>query len=201
MRKLILTAILFFVIGITNFANAAEVDRAFYLGTPDISYPLIVAKNPAATEKINSVIRAEVKKILDDANAEIENKTFNSVTINVDYQIPCNHNGGILSVILTAYVNYEHSAHPSNSYYGLNFNAITGERIFSDSLNYTPAVVTQKLKNHAAQKGFPLNINDSGLTEVPTNFYYDDDMHVHFIFNQYEVAAYVVGIIDLDMAN
>lgn len=200
MKKFLMATIFFAVISVANFANAAEIDRAFYLGTPDISYPLIVSKNPAATEKINSVIRAEVKKILDDANAEVENKTFNSVTVNVDYQIPCNHDGGILSVILTAYVNYEHSAHPSTSWYGLNFNSVSGERIFSDSLNYNPAVVNQKLQKYAAQKGFPLNIDFQGLTEVPTNFYYDDNMHVHFLFNQYEVAAYAVGIIDLDMA-
>lgn len=200
MKKIFLSLIIFLVAVSANMANAAEIDRAFYLGTPDISYPLIVAKNPAATEKINSVIRAEVKKILDDANAEVENKTFNSVTVNVDYQIPCNHDGGILSVILTAYVNYENSAHPSNSYYGLNFNSDTGEKISAKSLNYTPQIVTQKLQKYATQKGFPLNINDDGLSEIPENFYYDDDMHVHFIFNQYEVAAYAVGIIDLDMA-
>ena len=198
--KLILGLIIFLVTATANFASAAEIDRAYYLGTADISYPVVIAKNSSATEKINSVIRAEVKKILDDANKNLADGTFNSVTVNVDYQIPCNHDGGILSVILTAYVNYEHSAHPSNSYYGLNFNSVTGERIFSDSLNYTPQVITQKLKNHAAQKGFYLNADFQELNEVPTNFYYDDNMHVHFIFNQYEVAAYAVGIIDLDMA-
>ena len=198
--KLILGLIIFLVTATANFASAAEIDRAYYLGTADISYPVVIAKNSSATEKINSMIRAEVKKILDDANKNLADGTFNSVIVNVDYQIPCNHDGGILSVILTAYVNYEHSAHPSNSYYGLNFNSVTGERIFSDSLNYTPQVITQKLKNHAAQKGFPLNVDFQELNEVPTNFYYDDNMHVHFIFNQYEVAAYAVGIIDLDMA-
>ena len=198
--KLILGLIIFLVTATANFASAAEIDRAYYLGAADISYPVVIAKNSSATEKINSVIRAEIKKILDDANKNLADGTFNSVTVNVDYQIPCNHDGGILSVILTAYVNYEHSAHPSNSYYGLNFNLNSGERIFSDSLNYTPQVVTQKLKNHAAQKGFPLNVDFQDLNEVPTNFYYDDNMHVHFIFNQYEVAAYAVGIIDLDMA-
>ena len=200
MRNFILAGILFFVIGIANFANAAEIDRAYYLGNPDVSYPVIIAKNPNATQKINAEIRAEVKKILDNANALIEDKTFNSVTINVDYQIPCNHDSGTLSVILTAYVNYENSAHPSNSYYGLNFNSDNGEKILSDSLNYPSQIITQKLQKYATQKGFPLNINDDGLAEIPKNFYYDDDMHVHFIFNQYEVAAYAVGIIDLDMA-
>ena len=200
MRNFIL-AVFIFVLSAANFASAAEIDRAYYLGAADISYPVVIAKNSSATEKINSVIRAEVKKILDDTNKNLEDGTFNSVTINVDYQIPCNHDGGILSVILTAYVNYEHSAHPSNSYYGLNFNLNTGERIFSDSLNYTPQAITQKLKNHAAQKGFPLNVDFQGLNEMPTNFYYDDNMHVHFIFNQYEVAAYAVGTIDLDAAN
>lgn len=200
MKNFLIATIFFAVISITNFANAAEIDRAYYLGDADISYPVVIAKNSAATQKINEVIRAEVQKILENANAVLEERTFNSMTIDVDYQVPCNHDGGTLSIILTAYVNYENSAHPSNSYYGLNFNSVTGERIFSDSLSYTPQVVTQKLKKYAAQKGFPLNIDFQGLSEVPENFYYGDNMHVHFIFNQYEVAAYAVGIIDLDMA-
>ena len=201
MKKIFLSLIIFLVTATANLASAAEIDRAYYLGAADISYPVAIAKNPVATQKINSVIRAEVKKILDTTNANIADGTFNSVTVNVDYQIPCNHDGGILSVILTAYINYEHSAHPSNSYYGLNFNSVTGEMIFSDSLNYTPQVITQKLKNHAAQKGFYLNADFQELSAIPENFYYDDDMHVHFIFNQYEVAAYAVGIIDLDATN
>ena len=206
MKKIFLSLIIFLVAATANFASAAEIDRAYYLGAADISYPVVIAKNPAATEKINAVIRAEVKKILDTANANIADGTFNSVTVNVDYQIPCNHDGGILSVILTAYVNYEHSAHPSNSYYGLNFNSDSGAQILSNTLteiakkptDYTPSDITAKLKKYAAQRGFYLNVDFQDLTEVPQNFYFDDNLHVHFIFNQYDVAPYAVGIIDLD---
>lgn len=199
-------AVFFLVLSAANFASAAEIDRAYYLGAPDISYPVVIAKNSTATEKINNVIRAEVKKIIDTANKNLEDGTFNSVTINVDYQIPCNHDGGILSVLLNAYVNYEHSAHPSTFCYGLNFNSDSGVRLTSDTLteiakkptDYTPADITAKLQKYAAQKGFPLNVDFQGLNEVPQNFYFDDNLHVHFVFQQYEVAAYAVGIIDLD---
>lgn len=205
MRNFIL-ALFIVVLSAANLASAAEIDRAYYLGAPDISYPVVTAKNPAATQKINSVIREEVKKILDDANSNIVDGTFNSVTINIDYQIPCNHENGILSVILNAYVNYENSAHPANFYYGLNFNSDSGVQLLSNTLteiakkptDYTPADITAKLKKYSLQKGFPLNLDFKDLTEVPQNFYFDDNLHVHFLFQQYEVAPYAAGIIDLD---
>ena len=200
MNKFIFAAIFFFVTGITNFSSAAEIDRAYYLGNPNASYPLIVTQNAETSTKINTAIRNEVKKILADINTEMEDGIFNAVTFDIDYRIPCNHEGGVLSVILTAYVNYERSAHPSNFCYGLNFNSATGERIFPDELNYTPEIITQKLRNYAANEDFPLNEDFAGFTEIPANFYYDDAMHVHFLFQQYEVAAYAVGIIDLDAA-
>ena len=200
MNKFIFEAIFFFVIGITNFANAAEIDRAYYFGNPDVSYPLIIAKNDVATSKINGVIRAKVKDIIDTTSTTMAEGNFNSVALNVDYQIPCNHEGGVLSVILNAYVNFENSAHPSAFCYGLNFNSNTGERIFSSNLNYTPEIVTQKLRNYAAKNGIYFFEDFQGLNEVPQYFYYDDNMHVHFLFQQYEVAPYAVGIIDLDAA-
>lgn len=200
MNKFIFAAIFFFVTGITNFSSAAEIDRAYYLGNPDVSYPLIIAKNDVATSKINGVIRAKVKEIIDTTSTTMAEGNFNSVVLNVDYQIPCNHAGGVLSVILTAYVNYERSAHPSAFCYGLNFNSATGERIFSSNLNYTPEIVTQKLRNYAAKNGIYLFEDFQELNEVPQYFYYDDNMHVHFLFQQYEVAPYAVGIIDLDAA-
>ena len=37
------------------------------------------------------------------------------------------------------------------------------------------------------------------LKNLPDNFYWDKNLHVHFIFQQYEIAPYAVGIIDVDI--
>lgn len=206
MKKLILTAILFFMVSIANFANAAEIDRAFYFGNPDVSYPLVIAKNTNATIKINTEIRAELKRFIEEVNARMIEGQFNSVTIGVDYQIPCNHENGILSIILTEYVNFENSAHPSTFWRSLNFNSDSGVRLLASSLteiakkptDYTPADITKKLRTFSVKNNLPLFPEFQGLTEVPEDFYFDDNLHVHFLFQQYEVAPYAAGIIDLD---
>lgn len=206
MRKLILAGIIFFVAVAANFASAAEIDRVFYLGNPDVSYPLIIAKNPEATAKINLEIRKQIQKMLDDLAKDMAENNFEAVTFSVDYQIPCNHENGLLSIILNEFVNFEKSAHPSTFLRTLNFNSSSGERITADSLSeiakheidYTPAEITRKLRIYAEKNNRPLYQDFQAVTSVPDDFYFDDDLHVHFIFQQYEVAPYAVGIIDLD---
>ncbi len=206
MKKFLMAAIFFVMVSITNFANAAEIDRAFYLGDSDISYPLVIAKNPDASIKINSEIRNEIKKFIEETNKQRAEGNFNSVVINVDYEIPCNHENGILSIILNEYVNFENSAHPSSYRRGLSFNSDSGARLTSDTLSeiakneidYTPEELTKKLRTYAAKNNLYLFQDFQRLTKTPEDFYFDDNLHVHFLFQQYEVAPYAVGIIDLD---
>lgn len=206
MRKFILTAILFFTVNAANLANAAEIDRVFYFGNPDISYPLVVVEKNDAAIKINSVIREEVKRFLTHIEKIKTEGNFSTSNVDIDYQIPCNHENGILSVILTEYVNFEGAAHPVTLRFAFNFNSDSGERITADTLteiakkptDYTPADITKKLKAFSAKNNLPLYSEFTEVTAVPENFYFDDNLHVHFIFQQYEVAPYAAGIIDLD---
>ena len=206
MRKIILAGIFFIMACAANFASAAEIDRAFYFGNPDVSYPLVIAKNIDATIKINQEIRAELKNFIDTVNKQMLEGDFNSVTVGVDYQIPCNHENGILSIILTEYVNFEGSAHPSTYQRTLNFNSDSGVRLTADTLSeiakheidYTPAELTKKLRAYSKKNQLPLYEDFQQLTKTPDDFYFDDNLHVHFLFQQYEVAPYAAGIIDLD---
>lgn len=185
-----------------NFANAAEIDRVFYFGNAEISYPLVIAKNDDATAKINRVIRAEVKHFIDG----LKDSENNIGGVGVDYEIPCNHENGILSIVLTEYVYFEGAAHPLTFKRGLNFNSDSGVRLTADTLteiakkptDYTPADITAKLKIYSKKNNLPLSTDFQELTAIPEDFYFDDNLHVHFIFQQYEVAPYAVGIIDLD---
>ena len=202
MRKLFFTLIIFFVTSAANFASAAEIDRVFYFGNAEISYPLVIAKNDDATAKINRVIRAEVKHFIDG----LKDSENNIGGVGVDYEIPCNHENGILSIVLTEYVYFEGAAHPLTFKRGLNFNSDSGVRLTSDTLteiakkptDYTPADITAKLKIYSKKNNLPLSTDFQELTAIPEDFYFDDNLHVHFIFQQYEVAPYAAGIIDLD---
>lgn len=202
MKKFILAGIFFIFVSAANFANAAEIDRVFYFGNSEISYPLVIAKNDDATAKINKVIRAEVKKFFDG----LKDSQNNIGGVGVDYEIPCNHENGILSVVLTEYVYFEGAAHPLTWKRGLNFNSDSGARLTADTLSeiakhgndYTPAELTRKLKAYSKKNNLPLSADFQELTVIPEDFYFDDNLHVHFIFQQYEVAPYAAGIIDLD---
>ena len=206
MKKFILAAIFFVVASAANFADAAEIDRAFYFGNAETSYPVVITKNLDATAKINLEIRNEVKRFIEWVNQQATENQFNNVTIGVDYQIPCNHENGILSIILTEYVNFEGSAHPSTFQRSLNFNSDSGVRLTADTLSeiakneidYTPPELTRKLRAYAEKNNIYLFEDFQQLTKIPDDFYFDDDLHVHFLFQQYEVAPYAAGIIDLD---
>jgi hypothetical protein len=206
MKKFILAGIFFITISLANFANAAEIDRAFYFGNSDLSYPVIFVKNEDAAAKINKEIRTEIKRFIDEVNKQMIEGSFHSVSISLDYQIPCNHENGILSVILTEYVNFEGSAHPATYQRGLNFNSDSGARLTADTLSeiarheidYTPVELTKKLRAYAKKNKISLFEDFQWLTQTPEDFYFDDNLHVHFLFQQYEVAPYATGIIDLD---
>lgn len=206
MKNFILAGIFFILVSVMNFANAAEIDRVFYFGNPDVSYPLVIVKNTDASLKINQEIRAEIKRLVDEVNNRMIEGNFESVTVNVDYQIPCNHENGILSIVLTEYVNFEGSAHPSTYQRTLNFNSDSGVRLLASGLteiakketDYTLPDITKKLQAYAKKNNIVLFDEAQQLTAIPEDFYFDDNLHVHFLFQQYEVAPYAAGIIDLD---
>ena len=197
MKKFIIAAALFLI---TNAASAAQIDSADYLGDININYPVVITENIDANAKINSAIRAEVQRFVDAIEKTARENDLKLAAISVDFSIPCNHTGGIVSVILTEYVNFEMAAHPSTFMRGLNFNSATGERITADSLkNITPEILTEKLKAHAKKNNLYLFEDLAALEKLPEDFYYDDDLNVIFIFQQYEVAPYAVGIIGVNV--
>ena len=57
----------------------------------------------------------------------------------------------------------------------------------------------EKLKAHCERKNLFLSRDALPLKKLPENFYWDEDLHVHFIFQHYEIAPYAMGIIDVDI--
>lgn len=208
MRRIFLAIAFLFAVIFSNSADAAKITPARYLGNDNLSYPVVTAENVVATEKINMEICAEMERFLNDVD-EIVSDGFTVSVLSTSYEIPCNDEFGLLSIIITRYLNYEGAAHPSMYKRTLNFNFDSGQRIFAKNLceiahdkkgesDYSPKNVTSKLKAYAKKNGIKLFQDFKRLTATPEEFYFDENLHIHFIFQQDEVAPYAVGFIDID---
>ncbi len=212
MKKFIWLGIFFLVLSVANLANAAAVtkdsynnyiEKAYYNNNQDFAYPVVTTLNPDAAKKINSEIRRNIQLWIEDINRRggEEVKAFE-----ISYEVPCNHNGGILSIIFRQYVMIDRAAHPWHIVHTLNFNSDSGDRLTVAGLSeiakhgndYTPAEITRRLKLYSKINNRPLYSYFKQLDKVPENFYFDDNLHVHFLFEEQTVAHYAVGIIDLD---
>ncbi|MBR6012282.1 MAG: DUF3298 domain-containing protein [Selenomonadaceae bacterium] len=209
MRKIFFALIIFLM----NFSavHAAQIDSAKYKNNDDLIYPVVFVKNPEAAGKINSEIRRAVESFLVHVETTAADglESSRAKEVSISFEVPCNHENGILSIILTEYFYLEGAAHPSTARRTLNFNSDSGERITADSLSeiakeeygeseYSPKNLTRKLKKYVEKNNLMLYSGFKQLTKIPEDFYFDNNLHVHFIFQQYEVAPYAVGIIEFD---
>lgn len=209
MKNLFCGVVFLLVATLFNSAQAVEVVKTTYLGNGNLNYPFVVVANPAVEKKINLEIFAEVERFLSTVKKTADELGVATETVMISYEVPCNYEFGILSVVLTEYVYFEKAAHPATYRRALNFNSDSGQRIFSKSLSgiakdengecaYSPKNLTLKLKDYAEQNKVKLYDSFAELNKIPEDFYFDENLHVHFIFQQYEVAPYAAGIIEFD---
>lgn len=185
-----------------NICGATQIQSANYKGDFQFVYPEVKMSDRIIAGKINEKIREEVKEVFSAVR-----EPDNSVTASMNYEIACDQNN-ILSIILTEYIYHKGAAHPSMFKRTLNFDTRSGKLIGFEDLKkvspkyvkkeYSPKGITAKLKDYAKNNGFTLYRDFKELESFPENFYFDTDLHLHVIFQQYEVAPYAVGIIDLD---
>lgn len=203
MKKIILAGIFFVLLSAANFADAATVEKHLYHNMPNFIYPVVKVDNPDAEAKINQKILEEIQLALNNLKKKAGSDFMN---IHLSYSVPCNQDVGLLSIIFSENVMVENAAHPWNLVHTLNFNSYSGEQITTNDLSeiarhgndYTPAELTRKLRIYAKKTNRKLNQDFTGLSEIPKNFYFDENLHVHFLFEQETIAHYAVGIIDLD---
>lgn len=199
------------IIFLTNFssASAVEVVATNYLDDENLVYPFVIVEDHEVEKKINAEIFSEVERFLAEVKSTSAETGATVASVTIDFEVPCNYEFGILSVILTEYVYYEKAAHPATYRRALNFNSDSGKRIFVQILtevtdeekgesNYSPQNLTLKLKDYAKKNRIPLYRDFQQLTKIPEDFYFDENLRVHFIFQQYEVAPYAVGIIEVE---
>lgn len=201
MKKTFYALILALMI-LPNFCGATQIQSTDYKGDFNFVYPTVNTSNTFVNTAINEKIREEVKNFFDAVK-----QPDTSITATMSYEIPCDKNN-ILSIILTEYTYSEGAAHPLTFKRAINFDTRTGKMIKLDDLkrisreyakaDYLAKGITRKLKDYAKREGIYLYNDFKELEKLPENFYFDENFHLHFIFQQYDVAPYAAGIIDLD---
>ena len=202
MKKIFSTLMILALIILPNICGATEIQSTNYKGDFQFTYPTVNTSNTFINTAINEKIREEVKNFFDAIK-----QPDNSITATMSYEIPCDKNN-ILSIILTEYTYSEGAAHPLTFKRAINFDTRTGKLIKLDDLkrisreyakaDYSAKGITRKLKDYATREGIYLFSDFKELETLPENFYFDENFHLHFIFQQYDVAPYAAGIIDLD---
>ena len=202
MKKIFCTLMILALMIFPSIGGATQIKSTDYNGDFQFVYPTISTSNAIIDSMINEKIREEVKNFFDAVK-----QPDNSITATMSYEIPCDKNN-ILSIILTEYTYSEGAAHPLTFKRALNFDTRTGKLIGIDNIkkisreyakaDYSPKGITRKLKAYAEREGIFLYADFKELEKLPENFYFDENFHLHFIFQQYDVAPYAAGIIDLD---
>ena len=209
MKKFFTAVVVVLIVSVQNFCGAATIESSCFNSNKQLVFPVVHTGTAAVDRKINTAIIAEINRFLTgvyrtakEIDAEVED-------VRTSYEVGCNEAGGtvILSLLLTESNYYKKAAHPSTYRIALNFNVTSGELmdtgyltdIGSGNPQFSLANVTRKLREHAAQNNLCLFEDALPLKKLPKNFYWDKNLHVHLIFQHYEVAPYAAGIIDVDM--
>lgn len=208
MRKFILiVALMFWSI---QSCLAAEIHEEIFNGNEDLKYPVVHVADKKVEQKINGAIIAEIDRFLTAVYRNAQVNDFEVAGIYTNYEIGSNEAGNtiILSVLLTESNYFKGAAHPSTYLRALNFNLSSGEIMGMDYLlevgeglreGYLLERLNQKLVEKVEREKLFLFPEALPLKKLPQDFYWDENLHVHFIFQQYEVAPYAVGIIDVDI--
>jgi hypothetical protein len=147
-----------------------------------------------------------------EKQAEISRENYNKantmeekLTSRVDFAVSY-HGERYLSFQTYGYDFVERAAHPTSWELGKTFDLETGklvpwQKVLTPSVrgNFTLDKINRALWNTDYGKGHYFFQDFKGLEKLPENYYLDQEGHIHFVFGQYEIAPYAVGIIDLNM--
>ena len=189
---------------------AAEISENHSPFHENVIYPLVKTGEDSIDKRINTAIIAEVDRFVTGVYRNAQEINAEVVDVRTNYEIMCNGAGNtvILSLAMTESNYYKGGAHPATYIRTLNFNLSSGELMGLDYLlevgeglkdGYFIERLEQKLREKVARKEIFLFPDALPLKKLPENFYWDKNLHVHFIFQHYEIAPYAAGIIDIDI--
>ena len=208
MRKIFL--MLAFVMMLMSSASAATIETAHFNGNEKLIYPVVSTGDAAIDQKINRKIKEELMSFIKGIHYDAQYYDRKVLDARTSYEVGSNQAGNtvILSIVMTESKYIEGAAHPATWQRVLNFNTSSGNRM---GLHYLTEVgeglregyllerLEQKLHEKIEREGIYLFEDALPLKQLPENFYWDENLHVHFIFQHYEIAPYAAGIIDVDI--
>lgn len=211
MKKVFLATLIALFVSLQSFCGAATVETANLDGNADIEYPIINTGNADVDRKINSEIINRVKQFVDGCYQRVEQENAENKYakeeirfLHVSFEVPCN--SSILSVKIGEAVTYKLPPHPYYYKETLNFNVETGELLNLDYLKtfgnkYSVENVSNKLVEYINSRPDPdvFKKDEIPLKKLPEQFYFDENMHVHFVFPVASIAHTAVGFVDLEM--
>ena len=207
MRKIFFATLFAVILSLQSFCGAAAtVDEAIFNGNENLKYPIVHTGNAAVDKKINSVIDGLTQNFVMEVKTDRREHGINITVERTNFQVMCNDakNSNVLSIILgQSKYGSNGPAHPTNYSHALNFDLTTGERLTTSDLakfgcgdsNSLFQKLSLKLKEFNANR----EIKTSEVKSLPESFYFDEDFHLHFLFEQNSIAHYAVGVIDIDM--
>ena len=211
MRKIFLATLTALLVCLQNFCAASViVESANFNDSETLIYPIVRTGDEAVDKKINNRILAELRDFIKSCHYAVQYDGRSIGGMYTNFEVPCNRAGNtvILSIVLTESVYYKDAPRPTTYRHALNFHAETGAKIshryltdVGDGSNpkFSLENISEKLREHCQRNEIYLFDNALPLKNMPQYFYFDENLHVHFIFGQDEIAPYAAGIIDLDM--
>lgn len=173
-------------------------------------YPVVHVEDKTVEQKINAAIIAEINRFVTAVKQTAQDYDFNLIELSTSYKVGSNEAGNtvILSIVITESNYYKGGVHPATYMRALNFNTANGELIDVSYLTDVGSGVPEnrlirhleeKLKEKCERENRYLSRDAFPLKKLPRDFYWDENLHLHFIFQHYEVAPYSSGIIDVDV--
>ena len=190
--------------------SAATIETAHFNSNDELIYPVVRVEDKAVEQKINVAIIAEIDRFVTGVYRNAQVNGYEVGGIYTSFDVGSNQAGNtvILSLIITESCYYKMAAHPSTFQRALNFNTSSGELMNIGYLTevgegFMTGELTQRLNDKLQAKIERENLflfeDALPLKELPPDFYWDENLHVHFIFQHYTVAPYAAGIIDVDI--
>lgn len=213
MRKVFLATLFALMMSFQNFCGAqATIESSSLDDNGNFNYPIVHTGNSAVDKKINKVIFGLTQNFLMELKTDRREHGINITVEKTSFVVNSNDaaNSNVLSLNLyQSKYGSNGPAHPTNYAHALNFDLTTGERLTTDDLSkfgygdkdslYQKLITKLKERSDNNERRGMLTLSVNSVKSLPENFYFDENFHLHFLFEQNSIAHYAVGAIDIDM--
>lgn len=175
-----------------------EITKDFVQG----KYPVVQNSNILVKSKINN----EISKIINNFEQDIQevNNKGTEATGFVGYEVKANSEN-VFSVIINCSTMYKGAAHPNTYSYGLSFDESGNLIQFSQVINEANLQGSDKYSIANLNKAIYEQVGDNlynfhkEVEVFPKEFYLDENMDLHVLFQRYEITPYAVGLVDINL--